>query len=576
MANDPHLNYLSSALRDWLAQPLADETDPDVLVLAGMLCTPPIIPYRLLRRMRRSVLPRPGTLGIEGVLCSAWFVESLATDGFVFAPDFVYGLRTRLRAGLVGRDLGADREGLRRLIDEETAELSPLLRLEERLCWAYGTVADFSPTVDKIFTDVVCTIVQENRPQALIWAAGAFARLPREVIVGSGAWVLAHLCGVAGLPRPTVDWPEDGVDEGLLRMALPLLPDALLGLHRDGETLEIGTITRRRRTAIAVPAVSPKLLTVEPEGRDAQVVDLSTGPVRLEVGRSAVSIQDMRGRTYRLAAFTGAVPPEESVMDEALAELDRRWRERAEMEATVTRSTGTGSGLIVSFTDFPGCTGFLPASRADVTPFTHRRLEKLVGSTIRVRVINLDRSLQRVVVERVRMRWSTGNLAVGDEFEGPVVSKVNFGIFVSFSAAAGFADDFKLHGLVHRTELSWTQTYDNAATYPVEIGDMVRVRVIEIDADRERVILSIKQTQADPWTRASQLYRVGDQITARITKAVPFGWFLEMVKGFDALLHISEAPEGSTFDAGTQLTVWVINVDHEQHRMSLTLRRPPW
>jgi predicted RNA-binding protein with RPS1 domain len=582
VAGDPDLNeLLSSSLRDWLTRPLAGETDPDMLVLTGLLCTPPIVPYRLLRRMRRSVLMQPGTLGIEGALCSAWFIESLATDGFVFEPDFVRRLRVRLRRGLVSEGLMADRNGLRRLLDEETAGLSPLLRLEERLCWAYSTNADFTPVVDKILANVVHTIVHENRPRILTWAAGAFARLPPGLVAGSSAWVLAQLCGAAGLPHPVVNWPADGIDETLLRKVLSFLPDALLGIHRDGETLEIGTVTLRRRIALAVPAVSPKRLTIERESGVSQiVVDPSTGPDRIEVGRSAVSIQDMRGRTYRLAAFAGDVAPEEATIDEALSELDRRWRTRQEMDAVVTRMTDTGAGLIVSFTDFPECTAFLPASRARVTPFSFRRLQSIVDSRIRVRVINLDRQIQRVVVERVPMPWSTGSLALGDEFMGTVTSKVNFGIFVSYAAAAGFDEsrtsEMRLEGLVHKTELSWIQNWENAKEFPVEVGDRIRVRLIQIESDRQRVTLSIKQTQPDPWTVVVTSFHIGDQIIAPVRKVLPFGWLVQIAGGFDALLHTSEAPEGSTFEVGAELTVWILAIDTEQRRVSLTLRSPPW
>jgi predicted RNA-binding protein with RPS1 domain len=581
VADDPGLNeYLSQPLRDWLARPVARTDDPELLILASLLCTPPIVPYRLLRRMRRSLLARPGTLGIEGILCSAWFVESLAVDGFVFEPDFVHLLRTRLRAGLVGEGLDADRDGLRRLIEEETAQLSPLLRLEERMCWAYGSEADFAPIVEKILSDVVHTIVQEDRLRILTWVAGAFSRLPPEIIVGSAAWVLAQLCRSVGLPHPLVEWPADGIDEALLRAALALLPDGLIGVHRDGRTLTIGTVTVRRRTALAVPAVTPKLLTVKWNSGTSQVTrDVAAGPVRIEVGGSAVDIRDMRGRTYRLSAFTGDIAPEEIAIEEALTELDRRWRAREAMNATVVRMVESRAGLIVSFTDFPGFTAFMPASRAGLEPFSYKRLHGLVNSQIKVRVINIDRAVQRVVVERTMIRWTSGSLAVGDEFVGPVTSIVNFGIFVSFAAAAGLedgTDGIKLDGLVHVSELSWGPQVTKGSDFPVRIGDMVRVRVIGIDADRERVSLSLKQTMPDPFTVVTRSFRVGDRVAVAVQKTVPFGWFVGFPEGWDGLLHVSEAPEGSTFEEGNQLSVWILALDIERRRISVTLRPPPW
>ena len=179
MARDHDLTaYLSPPLREWLSRPVGETTDPDVLTLASILCTPPIVPYGLLRQMRRSLLPRPGTLGVEAAVCSAWFVETIAGDGFAFEHDFAQFMRERLRDGIARQGLPADLKGLRRIIDQETVRLSPLLQLEERLCWAYSVQGDFAPAVDAILTDIVNTIVREKRTRILTWAAGAFSRLP--------------------------------------------------------------------------------------------------------------------------------------------------------------------------------------------------------------------------------------------------------------------------------------------------------------------------------------------------------------------------------------------------------------
>ncbi|WP_147268771.1 S1 RNA-binding domain-containing protein [Sphaerisporangium album] len=579
---------ISLPLRERLAEPMAGEDDPDVLVLASLLCTPPLVPYGLLRRMRRTVVtPSAGTLGVEGALCSAWFVEGVAPEGFAFEAEFADALRSRLRAALAVDHLEADRDGLRRVIDEETARLSPLLRLEERLCWAYVAESAFESTADKIFTDIVYTVaLEEGRRRILHWAVGAFTRLPPDVIKGPAAWVLAQLCGAAGLPHPRLEWPDTGVDETLLRTALALVPDTLLGVHRDGETLTIGTITQRRRTALRVSAVTPKVLTVRSdEGSTRLVIDPSIGAVEVPVGRSAVEIRDMRGRTYRLAPFTGDAAPEEVLMRESLARLDQSWRAREVMDATIVRVVGRGDSLIVSFVDFPWCTALLPASRSGLPSFRRRSLSTVGDPRIRVRVINLDARLQRVVVERVvepaaeeqvEAPWSSGSLRVGDEFRGRVTGKVAFGLFVSYAAAAGVEEGKRTNGLVHRSELSWTEQWNDATEYPVEVGDMITVHVMGISAARQRVQLSLKRTQPDPWQVAMSRLRPGDQVRALVVEVVSFGWFLRLPSGFDGLMHITEAPEGSTFAVGTELDVWVRFMDAERRRISLTLRPPPW
>lgn len=583
--------YLSRALRERLGQPLTTYADPAVMTLASVLCTPPLVPYSLLRRIRRNLLP-PGTLDVEGALCSAWFVEGVAVDGFMFENSYVNKLRGRLRSALVEDELEADLTGLRRVIEEETATLSPLLRLEEQLCWEYVTRSDFMPKVDKIFSTVVHTVVQERRFSILSWVAGAFSRLPPRIVDGSAAWVLVQLCHAAGLPRPALEWPGDGVDEELLREALALFPDTLLGVHRNGETLEIGWVSVKRKVAIPVPAVEPKILTItqdDPQPVTTQArVDLASGVTVIPTGRSAISIRDMRGRIFDLAEFTEDedTAPENAAIDNALTELDRRWRSREEFDAIVTRALANGKGLIVSFPEFPGCTGFLPASRARIVPFSFDHLRQLSGSAVRVRVINMDRPLQRIVVELTSdpkdahpppPPWDTGSLEVGSRFRGTVTNKTNFGIFVSFATAAGIHQTAQKHtdGLVHKSELSWTGKWNSAKDYPVDVGDQVEVCVIEIDTNKQRVGLSMKRTQPDPWKVVSASLTVGDQIRASVTKIVPFGWFLAHESGFEGLLHVSEAPEGSVFDLSATLTVWVRHIDTERRRMSFSLSPPP-
>jgi predicted RNA-binding protein with RPS1 domain len=581
VADTPQLNdYLSQPLRDWLSQPVADTTDPDLLTVASLLCTPPIVPYRLLRRMRRNVLSRPGTLGLEGVLCSAWFVESLAGDGFVFEADFTRLMRDRLREGIVARGFAADLIGLRGILEEGTAELSPLLRLEERLCWAYSSEADFSTTVDTILTDVVYTIVEEERTRILTWVAGAFSRLPPEIIAGPAAWLLAQLCDAAKLPHPPVEWPPGGVDGGLLRDALALVPDTLTGFRRDGETLMFGRLTPSRRFALPLPAVTPKFVNIKWDSNTSQVwIDTSSHITRVPVGRSSVELRDMRGRLYRLEAFTGDRAPEDEALDHALAELERRWHEQQSTYATVRRLVPNGKGLIVSFDEFTGVTAFMPTSKTGITPFSFKKLQNMIDSRIPVRIINFDQQTLSIVVTRSSNNWTSGTLAVGDEFTGRVTSKTNFGVFVSFAEAAGIRHEDivgnKTDGLVHKTELSWIHDYTKKEEFPVEVGDMMRVRVLEIDAQRQRVSLSARQTQPDPWQMLMSSIHVGDRLTVPVTGVMPYGWFLRLSEGIEGLLHISEAPEGSIFQVGEEITVWVLDIDDPRRRVSLTMRPAP-
>jgi len=580
MARDHDLTaYLSPPLREWLSQPVGEMEDRDALTLAAVLCTPPIVPYRLLRRMRRSLLPWPGTLGVEAAVCSSGFVETIATDGFAFEHDFAQLMRERLRDGIVRQGLSANLAGLRHIIEQETTQVSPLLRLEEQLCWAYAVQEDFAPAVDAILTDIVRTIVREKRTRILTWASGAFFRLPAVTMTGPSAWILAQLCEAAYLPHPVVEWPQDGIDEALLNNALTLVPDTLVGIQRDGSELQIGTVTIRRKIALPLPAVTPKFVSVKWDSNVSRIwLDTAAEVAHIPVGRSAVEIRDMRGRTYHLAEFAGRVAPEDEALELALTEVERRWRQREVMDATGTRVAGGRQGIIVSLDDLEGITAFLPGSRAGA------KAASLVDVQLRVRVINFDRRAQSVVVERILEPvgppaknapewWSTGRLAVGDEFTGPVTSIVRFGAFVSFAKAAGFSrDNVELAGLVHVSELAWTHI--DHPEQVVSVGDMIRVRVIGIDTERKRVALSAKQTQPDPLALLAESNPVGRRVTVTVTKIVPFGWFLRLSEGVEGLMHLSEAPDGTVLEVGDLVSVWIHAIDPERMRISFTLRSP--
>src|SRR6185437_1420280 len=169
--------------------------------------------------------------------------------------------------------------------------------------------------------------------------------------------------------------------------------------------------------------------------------------------------------------------------------------------------------------------------------------------------------------------WSTGRLAVGDEFTGPVTSIVRFGAFVSFAKAAGFSrDNVELAGLVHVSELAWTHI--DHPEQVVSVGDMIRVRVIGIDTERKRVALSAKQTQPDPLALLAESNPVGRRVTVTVTKIVPFGWFLRLSEGVEGLMHLSEAPDGTVLEVGDLVSVWIHAIDPERMRISFTLRSP--
>jgi small subunit ribosomal protein S1 len=149
-----------------------------------------------------------------------------------------------------------------------------------------------------------------------------------------------------------------------------------------------------------------------------------------------------------------------------------------------------------------------------------------------------------------------------------VSSVVNFGAFVDLGG---------MDGLVHVSELSWKHV-DHPSSV-VQVGDEVEVEVLEVDLDRERISLSLKATQQDPWQEFANNHRVGELVYGRVTKLVPFGSFVQVGDGIEGLVHISEMathhvelPE-QVVTPGEELWVKIIDLDLQRRRISLSIKQ---
>jgi small subunit ribosomal protein S1 len=228
-------------------------------------------------------------------------------------------------------------------------------------------------------------------------------------------------------------------------------------------------------------------------------------------------------------------------------------------------------GLIVDI----GLRGFLPASLVDLRRV--RDLHPLVGEEIEAKVIELDRNRNNVVLSRrafleeqqaeQRQAFLDG-LQEGEIRTGVVSSVVNFGAFVDLGG---------MDGLVHVSELSWQHV--NHPSEIANVGDEVTVKVLEVDLERERISLSIKQTQEDPWEHFTGQHQEGDVIEGEVTKTVPFGAFVAVADGVEGLVHVSEiavrhveSPE-LELSVGQQVKVKVTEVDEERRRLSLSIKQ---
>ncbi len=228
-------------------------------------------------------------------------------------------------------------------------------------------------------------------------------------------------------------------------------------------------------------------------------------------------------------------------------------------------------GLILDL----GVRGFLPASLVDIRRV--HNLDEFLGQPLECKVIELNRSRNNVVLsrravleeERKEVREQIlGRLEPGQVVEGKISNIVNFGAFVDLDG---------IDGLVHISELSWSHV--NHPSEVVSIGDTVRIKVLDIDRDRQRISLGLKQTQEDPWQRVISTYRPGDVLEGTVTKVVAFGAFVEILAGVEGLVHISELADhhvenpSEVVDADAKLNVKILEIDEERRRLSLSIKR---
>ena len=228
-------------------------------------------------------------------------------------------------------------------------------------------------------------------------------------------------------------------------------------------------------------------------------------------------------------------------------------------------------GLILDL----GVRGFLPASLVDIRRV--HNLDEFMGQKLECKVIELNRSRNNVVLsrravleeERKEVREQIlGRLQPGQVVEGKISNIVDFGAFVDLDG---------IDGLIHISELSWSHV--NHPSEVVSIGDTVRIKVLDIDRDRQRISLGLKQTQEDPWQRVLNESTSGDVLEGKVTKVVAFGAFVEILPGVEGLVHISELADhhvespSEVVEPGDELKVKILEIDEERRRLSLSVKR---
>jgi small subunit ribosomal protein S1 len=232
-----------------------------------------------------------------------------------------------------------------------------------------------------------------------------------------------------------------------------------------------------------------------------------------------------------------------------------------------------------------GLRGFIPASqlsisrRMGVTGDTpDQRYAKMIGEPISVRVIEVDRKRRRLILSERAASSETRqsikervieSLKEGETYTGKVTSLADFGAFVNVNGA---------DGLVHLSEISWDRVQHPSEV--LEVGQEVKVKVINIDREKKRIGLSMRALQSDPWQSKVDKFKVGQLVEGVITRLTKFGAFARLEGDLEGLIHISEIsenriehPKEAGLHEGDVVTLRVIRIDPDQRRIGLSLRK---
>jgi small subunit ribosomal protein S1 len=327
-----------------------------------------------------------------------------------------------------------------------------------------------------------------------------------------------------------------------------LVSGTVVKVDRDEVLLEIGY-----KTEGVIPA---RELSIRNDVNPSEIVKMGE---RIEA--LILTLEDKEGRL---------------VLSKKRAQYERAWGDIEKIKDADGMVEGpvievVKGGLIVDI----GLRGFLPASLVELRRV--RDLQPYIGKVLQAKIIELDKNRNNVVLSRRGFLEETQreqrdefltHLKPGEVRKGVVSSVVPFGAFVDLGG---------MDGLIHVSELSWKHV-DHPGSV-VAVGDEVTVQVLDVDMSRERISLSLKATQQDPWQEFAGSHEVGQLVYGRVTKLVPFGAFVQVGDGIEGLVHISEmsahhveAPE-QVVTPGEELWVKIIDLDLDRRRISLSIKQ---
>ncbi len=248
---------------------------------------------------------------------------------------------------------------------------------------------------------------------------------------------------------------------------------------------------------------------------------------------------------------------------------------------------GTVQGVITNrvkggFSVDIGVQAFLPGSQADLRPI--RNMDDMVGQTYDFKILKYNRKRSNIVLSRrailekeLEQKRSTtlSSISEGKEVDGIVKNITEYGVFVDLGG---------VDGLLHITDISWGRVKHPSELFA--IGDNIKVKILNIDLENERVSLGMKQLTEDPWSIASEKYPVGSRVTGRIVSLTDYGAFVELEEGIEGLIHVSEMSwtrkvrhPSKVVSVGEEVEAIVLDIKPESRRISLGMKQVvpnPW
>ena len=372
------------------------------------------------------------------------------------------------------------------------------------------------------------------------------------------------VCGIVSVARPVPPNTSMSVDpETMEELLAQASDDNVLRPLRTGETVE-GTVA----------SIAGDEATIDLGDRPAGVLGIrESGPAQLSVGdavaATVVQPEAPDGRVVLSLRRTRS--------RQQWSEMEELMRSGRILEVPVIEANRGGVVVDVGLRGFVplsqlGSIGAIETSEAGVA----EPVRALVGKRLRLRVLEVDPKRDRLILSekaatqqlrRERKAEGASKLSIGDALDGTVVSVTTYGVFVD----VGVAD-----GLVHRSEITWEKGVEPTSLF--KVGDPVRVMVVGIDQEKQRISLSIKRLADDPWQRFVSTVQSGQTVDATVTRVMPYGAFARVAEGVEGLVHVSELAQQRVADpsevvkTGDTLRVKIVSVDTERRRLSLSAR----